>query len=103
MPLPRVRFTVRRMMVAVAITGVTLGFHSWSTRRSDAFATLWIHHYCKATDSGIEMEKAGRKGDAARAALLRRRMDWHCDMWRKYGHASRYPWLPVPPDPPGPE
>jgi hypothetical protein len=49
-----------------------------------------VRHYCKATDYGIEMEKTGRMSDAARAASLRRRMDWHCDMWRKYGHAARY-------------
>ncbi len=103
MPLPRVRFTVRWMMAAVAILGVTLGFYAWSRRRSEAFAIRWIHHYGKATDSGIELVKTGRMGDAARAAMLRRRMDWHCDMWQKYGHAARYPWLPVPPDPPEPE
>jgi hypothetical protein len=50
MPLPRVRFTVRRMMVAVAIVGIFLGLVSaiesrrWSMRSKEYAATAKFHH-----------------------------------------------------------
>jgi hypothetical protein len=33
----------------------------------------------------------------------REKEDYFCRLWEKYENASRYPWLPVAPDPPEPK
>ena len=40
MKLPRSRFTVRRMMIAVAIVGVLFGFRAWMNRRTEYYVNL---------------------------------------------------------------
>jgi hypothetical protein len=102
--LPRVGFTVRRMMVAVAVGGVTLG--CWievlriarlaSDFRSKALACAQGEKFCRACLA---------KGTPAFAGWgsWQERLAYFTAMKDKYEHAARYPWLPVPPDPPEPE
>ena len=96
--MPRFRFTVRRMMVAVAIVGVMLAAYPLYRRihrRSVAFGEM----------SEIEgvlaklHQRGGPHGGPASPELA----DYHRNLQRKYAHAARYPWLPVAPDPPKPD
>jgi hypothetical protein len=91
--LPRVRFTVRRLMVAVAVVGITLGALAACRSRSARFREIRDRHRA-AMIVGFEAP-----GEAAPAA----RLDWHRAIERKYEYAARHPWLPVAPDPPEPE
>jgi hypothetical protein len=49
----------------------------------------------------VEEQAARREGEAE--ANHTRRADYYARSARKYERAARYPWLPVPPDPPAPE
>jgi hypothetical protein len=102
MKLPRVRVTVRRLMIAVAVVGIVLGPLVYLGQRSRRFGQISRVHVRAMSDGAIEAAKLKRRGDP-RAKLAYARADYHQAMWLKYFHAARYPWLPVEPDPPVPE
>ena len=92
MKLHLTRFTVRRLMVAVAIVGVGLG---WLLERRSA---------------SLRREAARHAGDGALVSLEEMYNPWteagkdhHRAMTEKYRQAAHYPWLPVAPDPPEPK
>jgi hypothetical protein len=91
MRLPRVRFTVRRLMVIVAIVGMAIGLSRWLWLRSLAFDRLAGFHsirsnYGNPLDANVQMK-----------------LTYHNALWNKYRRAARHPWLPIEPDPPEPE
>jgi hypothetical protein len=94
MRMPRVRFTVRGMMVAVAVVAVTIG----AERRSSAFRAAAHYH---ATQVGCGLCPYD-KGDPELEGWLRRR-GYHVRMRQKYRLAMWLPVLPVAPDPPAPK
>lgn len=91
MCIPRVRFTVRATMAAVAISSVTLGGIIETQRRRERFERLAHYHWRKypASTGCLPMTFVPHS-------------EWHAQMSRKYTRASSYPWLPVAPDPPAP-
>jgi hypothetical protein len=91
---PRVRLTVRRPMVAVAIAGFLLGLVVPLERRSASFQSLASAHWSEGF--GWASYGHGSSETNPRGA-------WHWEMFRKYDEATRRPWLPVLPDPPQPE
>jgi hypothetical protein len=104
---PRPRFTVRRLMIAVAIFAVSLGAVRWVAemrtrsadyqRRAEEFAASTAR-----LSSGV-FTKDGRlvnKYDNENTWL---HDAWACKLAEKYWRLSDYPWLPVEPDPPPPE
>jgi hypothetical protein len=95
MPLSRLtsQFTVRRLMVAVAIIGSALGITIERRERS-----RWIaaHHRAAVPKLLPRIKPFGMEDKRWRL------LEWHGSMARKYEHAARYPWLPVAPDPPEP-
>jgi hypothetical protein len=90
MRLPRVRFTVRRMMVAVALIASVLGLLVWMDRRAREFRDRRDYHRTcwSAIDEGFDVEPA----PAA----------YHRTMAEKYRRAAERSWLPIEPDPPEP-
>ena len=103
MPLPRVRFTVRRMMVAVAIVGATVAF---GERRRRDFSALAEYHRAQQVVK-VACSKGGfiseKRGGGMATDVDERADAWHRVLEPKYRYAARYPWLPVPPDPPEPQ
>jgi hypothetical protein len=102
------RFTVRRLMVAVAVVGVIGGGWIEGERRRARFRelvkvyTLQVMNYSAIMYSGPggeHFEKYVRDRRAKNAKPLA----YYTEMLRKYQFAARYPWLPVAPDPPEPE
>jgi hypothetical protein len=84
---PRLRFTVRRLMLVVALAACSVwGYRMWRVSREYARVERHRTHYPIGYPSADAAEKAAY--DAALA--------------RKYQRAARYPWLPVEPDPPQP-
>ena len=129
MRVPRVRFTVRRMMVAVAIVAVVMG----ATIEAKRFGRLSRQYQRKAIASAREerlWHRALRGGMASEveaqqlSAVLRAKDQDLADLWaeaasessgavrgvreivahharlrRKYEHAASRPWESVAPDP----
>jgi hypothetical protein len=120
------RFTVRRLMVAVAIVGIIgggylevvrlarLSEYYWGRaikfRRLESMGEFtsgmtpaeWQAH-CEEID---RMNRVSGMFQAARGyppELARRLIAYAAAMIRKYERAARYPWLPVEPDPPWPQ
>ncbi len=87
MRLPRFRFTVRRMMVAVAIVGIFVGL----VARHHHFASLAARYRREEVDWASVHDIYELQGR------------WCEAMAAKYEYPARYPWLPVAPDPPMPE
>jgi hypothetical protein len=113
MRLPRVRFTVRQLMYAVAIASVALASDRWS-RQSAEYRSQAEHHqlmlsilrgvretggypYCSLGMSGIPL-----RYNSETAPLHVQCVSYHTQMTRKYQRAAFFPWLGVDPDPPPP-
>jgi hypothetical protein len=103
MILPHARFTVRRLMIAVAVFALLLGAMALRQRRSH-FQALADYHAFQArhirSSHGSMIQPSGAYvhiplGSSSRA-------EYHKDMGGKYGYAASHPWLPVEPDPPVP-
>jgi hypothetical protein len=90
---PRIRLTVRGMMLAVAILAVVLGVLIERRRRFRAIAGGYRSE--QASHSSILISLGRNPAIAERDAWLRK-------MVAKYERAAGCPWLPVPPDPPDP-
>jgi hypothetical protein len=93
MKLPRPRFTVRRMMVAVAIAGAFLAGLALGERREHY--NLMARNHAAAGEYFRSIAGTSPTGFAARIAL-------RDELKRKWENAARYPWFPVTPDPPDP-
>ncbi len=83
-----IRFTVRRMMAAVAVLGTLLGVGIEGERRRERFQFLANHHWLNGT--------------LRTHWSIEARCRWHVRMWHKYEWAGRYPWFPVEADTPDP-
>jgi hypothetical protein len=91
MGMPRVRFTVRSMMVAVAVVAIWFGLNSWMGRRAARFRALWRDHILKVGE--ISSPKPWPHEVQGY---------YHLKMAEKYRVAALRPWLLVEPDPPEP-
>jgi hypothetical protein len=86
------RFTVRRLMVAVAVLAGTLAAWSWIVRRAAHYREISAYHSAKWNTI-----------DTTGTPEVDARVEWHRAMAEKYEFAARYPWLPLSSDPPEPE
>jgi hypothetical protein len=113
--MPRFRFTVRRMMLAVAIVAVLCAGEIMRQRR---VACLELGRACELNEKeylklvefwgkvarGEEPVPDGYPGDPPTdAAWCRYFARKYCRDRLKYERAARSPWLRVEPDPPEPE
>ncbi len=99
MTLPRVRFTIRRLMVAVAAVSISLGLWRLSADRS---AKADYHRHRIACSFAVADGGVVSRDDQGR--IVSPEMSrWHAEMTLKYQRAACFPWLPVLPDPPEPE
>ncbi len=90
--MPRFRFTVRRMMIAVAVGAFVMGLLAERRARFNRIAD-WHHAYVMDHQYQTWLSLAGREAP----------FPYHERMALKYYDAARHPWLPVAPDPPEPK
>jgi hypothetical protein len=113
MRLPRVRFTVRRIMAVVGLVGLTLGIGIECERRSDRFRATAQYHRSRIDAvlrvassyySGHELARLRfyHPGGKEFTGLELGRLSWNKALETKYLAAARHPWLLVAPDPPPP-
>jgi hypothetical protein len=95
MRLPRFRFTVRRLMVLVAIAAVisALGI---TVERRGRFGWIAVGHRAHVPKHMPPTKPVGMD-DTVWCPI-----EWHESMARKYEYAAHHPWLAVAPDPPEP-
>jgi hypothetical protein len=110
MKLPRLRFTVKWMMVAVAITGViaalgerTVRFRQIAGRHERMSQTATIHSFDPITKTKVTSPIYMVLTDPKTGSPFPCPEQWHHEMAVKYEYAARHPWLPVDPDPPMPK
>jgi hypothetical protein len=110
MRLPRVRFTVRRMMIAVAVVAILIGvglqvkglyqrFHECSRQAS----THGFYGECLDRLANEWAQKDDRIESLTQAKRLRLLAEYQRRIKAKYEAAKWRPWIDVEPDPPGPE
>jgi hypothetical protein len=85
----RPRFTVRRLMITVAIVALLVGVFAEMRHRQRKFGRIAMIHWFKALADANSTNE--------------RKQNFHTHMWVKYQRAADYPWLPVWPDPPEPD
>jgi hypothetical protein len=102
MRLPRPRFTMQRLMFAVATVGIMLGLVTWFQRRAVAFRMAAAHHYQTWLDLA-PVPSPDHPGPLKPLAWTEVRRDYQWSMFVKYDSAARSPWFPVESDPPEPE
>lgn len=116
MRVPRVWFTVRQMMVAVAVISLILWGKSYRQKRADEqrresyqrrASTFRI--YAREFRDAYEKRSSNVFSDthgpefAATPALRLKWALYYESLVGKYAHAASRPWEPLPPDPPPPE
>jgi hypothetical protein len=95
-----VRFTVQRLMVAVAVAAMVIGGCVGIPKRRARREWLAGFH---ASRAGSLMKQAEPGTTEVKDPGTNAQLRWHEAMAEKYEWATRYPFLPVWPDPPEPE
>ena len=88
------RFRLRTLMIAVAVAGLVFG-GSRMRQRQERFEQLAADHAAESRRYRLPFARVG-------GPYLSPMADWHWKMAEKYRRATRYPFLPVEPDPPSP-
>ncbi len=107
MRLPRVKLTLRSMMVAMAVPEAVL----WIAERKLRFQHLVEYHssrseadiVCCVTLVTVGGEQTALVESATGTPTTHARRDWHRVLREKYEKAAHSPWLVVAPDPSRPE
>jgi hypothetical protein len=100
------RFTVRRLMVMVAVASVAFGAEGLR-RRAQAFADRAAHYRsCRRSPGhlcGMAYALMDEESRRAYDEEISKRTAYFELMERKYFRAARHPWEVVEPDPPAPD
>ena len=101
--MPRLRLSVRLLMVLIAFAAVAMAA-TVMARRSGEFRAL-AEEQADAEQLSLSYadEARGPTGDRQRVARGEQMAAYHRALRVKYEQAARHPWLPVEPDPPIPE
>jgi hypothetical protein len=107
------RFSLRWLMVAVAVAALLLGgVVLWRKRilhleraNVEAASEMQSRALIKVYGSAVTTSAAPSVAEGYRhwVEVFREEADYHGMLRRKYERAARYPWLSVAPDPPRPE
>jgi hypothetical protein len=92
--LPRLKFTVRRLMVTVAIVGVLIGLWVLKKRRDERLERR--EYYSRWARKYQARQRDSFPTPLNEANLVR--LDRFLAMERKWEHGVRHPWLSVVPD-----
>jgi hypothetical protein len=104
MRMPRFLFTLKRMMVAVAVVALAIAAVRWERSMEALSADYSQHalaHRAKVADDHFAMLRTS--SDPRAAELFERRKAYRRAMAEKWNRAALYPWVPVAPDPPEPK
>jgi hypothetical protein len=112
MRMPSARFTVRRLMTAVAVVGLLLGCEAMRRRWEFNRAMVAYHaneerRMLRLLTGGfiLERDKTGKRrrveiGRNIERAEVQQRWLYHSMMGARYQRVARFPWLSIKSDPP---
>jgi hypothetical protein len=104
MRMPRVRFTVRQLMIAAAVVAVLMAAGVGLQRRTAHLKRLSLWQSGEANRWELLLTESSVNGPLASAILDK--VHWHDAMAARFERAARSPWLPIeaaPAAPPVPE
>jgi hypothetical protein len=93
MRMPRVRFTVRQLMIAAAVVAVLMAAEAWLQRRTAHLKRLSRMQSGEANRWELLLTESSVNGPLASAILDK--VHWHDSMAARFERAARSPWLPV--------
>lgn len=102
---PRVRFSIRALMAAVAIAAIVGGIAVTLDRRAKAARKAMGYHYTRLSNFSPHGRAAFLNSPEGEIQERKRKQmfGYHSRLFVKYQEAARRPWLPIEPDPPVPE
>ena len=100
--MPRLRFTVRRMMALIAVVAILFAGVVASLRRRAEFLTL-ADRYAFREFVLANLPNGLASDSRTDGSATTARASYYAGLKAKYDRAARYPWLPVCTDPPEPE
>jgi hypothetical protein len=101
MRMPRVRLTVRQLMIAAAVAALVLTTWVGLQRRAAHLRRSSLCQSLQANRWELLLTESSVNGPLAAAILDK--VHWHDGMAARYERAARLPWLPVETAPPAPE
>ena len=106
MRLPQIRFTIRHLMVLVALVGLAVGMIVEGEKRRTRFRNLAAEHLERGMRYFILFGGGDSEYQRKSMRLWEERygpiVAYHGKLREKYEWAGRFPWLPVASDPPEP-
>lgn len=97
----RIRFTIRRAMLAVAVVAVAAGpCYRWVSlmrQRSQAYQSDALYHELNRKLAEIMEESHGASGDNDRRIASKKAEAWHANRRDIYKEAANRPWMTPPP------
>src|SRR5262249_28254588 len=111
---PSGRFTVRRLMVAVAVVAILFGGmvelpRLWTLRQEYLVLAEKYGYWETRLDGAVGIRQAityysarlprGPEPSPDRLARMKAEASYYAGLRAKYERATRHPWLPVAPDP----
>ncbi len=104
MPSLRFQFRLRTLLIVIGIVAIALGLwrRSELLRREAAFHEKEYRRYIGERFNFTRFHIRVDGPIAPFAVHLGKLADYHGQLQEKYENAARYPWLPVPADPPPP-
>lgn len=100
MRLSRLRLTLRRMMLAIAMLALLFTVIGMRMRRD--VSRRAEYHRQQMMEFWVGHSLALNTGDPYSTRWAAKRREYHKAMWQKYQRAAARPWLSIDPDPPPP-
>src|SRR5262245_39092595 len=97
---PRVRFTVRQLMIAAAAAALLMATGVGLQRRAAHLRRLSLSQSREANRWELLLSESSVNGPLATAVL--EKVHWHDAMAARFERAARSPWLPIEAAPPAP-
>ena len=101
MPTPLLRFTVRRLMVIVAVAAIAIG--AQISIEKNRGRRDWLSGMHSNLANGLTKQAISFDMSETQRSALWAKIRWHEAMADKYRWAADHPWFPDTPDPPQPK
>ena len=101
----RIHFSLRTMLVLVTLLCISLSGWQWLVTRSARFEEVCSKHWflARKAQTVVIQNQANNGTSEEFMSRVYSHRDYHMKMYKKYYHASLYPWESLSEDPPEPQ